>query len=579
MRKTPLAREDTGSLLNDAQPSPSTGDLQQPLNSNSNSNNNNNNGRTPITMLGNLSNNLNSDSMLAPTSQDMFVDGGGNYYSHNNNDDDDASSATHSYTATTGTGTGIDSMSNTQYALHRSAGGSSMKTKKSNMSRNYSNIGIIDSGGAAGTEHFSDYGSVHDGSILSYNRASSSLLQRGERDNMQYPNAYFFVFLACFPIFAGYGVLVSLQERLRKRMGIDGNSPYAQTFDYAVSTLFYVILGVRFFHNVIFSCLQPRGRVVLGYISLIVSMMLLVIFLFWVDNAEGQGKYANPDHLWFVFLCYVLGGIGISTFECNFVSCITPLGPTSKKWAIAAMPVGYSGLSIAAFAFFAFEPENESFVWITFLAVAVANVLGLLFFVFKVPHIPFDIPQGLSIGEFLGNFSGASWRLWVVPLLPNLLAFLINMFCVILNSGGPEYVYNVPRVPIVPHSSKTVGKNVFLAIFNGCAFLGDLTSRFVGYRVKDFNKYRFSPLEILVLTIIGSVMAMSTVAVIAWPGMFLVMFGNGFIYSSSMRRLDRDIDRRFHLTALSMLLLVGDAGSCIGSTLTHALSRAVGTAG
>src|SRR5688572_31852794 len=69
-------------------------------------------------------------------------------------------------------------------------------------------------------------------------------------------NAHIAAFAACVPVFAGYACFVSLQERIRRFMGIDGNSPDASTFDIAISTFFYVILCVRLLHNILFSFLR-----------------------------------------------------------------------------------------------------------------------------------------------------------------------------------------------------------------------------------------------------------------------------------------------------------------------------------
>lgn len=534
-----------------------------------------------------FSSNTNSDVMFAPSSQDMFSNphqhqSSYNYHQQHPSTISETDSNHHhqqQYSAVVNESPHYNNNNNFDTNSVSGFSGKSYKTSTSNgTGRNAQAAAAMRMMRSRGDSDLIYSNRIESGLIDSTRAVSSLLSQKQELDHPAFDSVYIFVFMACGPIFAAYGSVVSLQERIRTNMNITGSSPEAQTFDYAISTLFYVILAVRFFHNVIFSCLRPRNRVILGYIFVIVALCLLVFTQFLASSELGT-HLNSANHIYLIFLIYILAGIGISTFECNFISCITPLGPTSKKFSILSMPLGYNGISIAAFTFFAFSPNDIDFVWITLLIVAILNVFALIIFIVKIPDLQFERTSSLSLREFLNNFSGENFKLWMYPLLPNFLAFFCDMFVVILLSGAPEFVYDVPHVALVPHSSVTVPKNVFLAVFNICAFLGDLVSRWVGYRVQDLDRFRFSPMEFMLMSIVGGVMAMSTVAFLAWIGMFLAMFANGFIYSSTMRRLDRDLERRHHLTALSLWLLAGDSGSSIGSTLTHKLAKAVGSAG
>ena len=48
--------------------------------------------------------------------------------------------------------------------------------------------------------------------------------------------------------------------------------------------------------------------------------------------------FKDPSLFW-VFLAYGLGGVGIGTFESNLLSTIAPLGKETKLFAIIGIPV------------------------------------------------------------------------------------------------------------------------------------------------------------------------------------------------------------------------------------------------
>jgi hypothetical protein len=55
--------------------------------------------------------------------------------------------------------------------------------------------------------------------------------------------------------------------------------------------------------------------------------------------------FKDPSLFW-VFLAYGLGGVGIGTFESNLLSTIAPLGKETKLFAIIGIPVTLNSLPI-----------------------------------------------------------------------------------------------------------------------------------------------------------------------------------------------------------------------------------------
>ena len=69
-----------------------------------------------------------------------------------------------------------------------------------------------------------------------------------------------------------------------------------------------------------------------------------------------------------------------------------------------------------------------------------------------------------------------------------------------------------------------ISHNTFIAVYNTLTFLGDAISRKVAYVYRPVN-----PLFFNILSVLGAAMCLSKIAVLAWPGIFLIFFANGSI--------------------------------------------------
>merc|ERR1719460_1078610 len=104
------------------------------------------------------------------------------------------------------------------------------------------------------------------------------------------------------------------------------------------------------------------------------SMLIIAIAIFICESY----------YLGWVVLAYALGGVGVGTFEANFLCCLTPLGPRTKHVAITAIPVGITAVLVGAF--FAMGPPFYVPVKSVYLTVAGSIFCGMLIFSFRIPR-------------------------------------------------------------------------------------------------------------------------------------------------------------------------------------------------
>jgi len=289
------------------------------------------------------------------------------------------------------------------------------------------------------------------------------------------------------------------------------------------------------------------------------------VFVFYIGNSTSVVP---------IFFCYILGGVGIGSFEANLISCITPLGHETKKWAIMGMPLGYNGTTIGAFLLFLAAPHSRVLEGIVFGFVGIMNVFGIVYLHYRVPDVPFE-----ASSDDAKKFVRSLWTVkeWLPLYWMNCVAMCFNMFGVILMSSIVLYIFDVPDVPLVPRSTVTLPRDAFQAIYNFCGFSGDFIARRLAYNPRFPRFIGRYPLVALVLTFLGIFFGVTKVCFLGWMGMFLVMFGNGTIYGATTKHVDDVIPRTFNLVALSVWLFIGDAGSFVASMLTNVVTVAVGT--
>jgi hypothetical protein len=373
--------------------------------------------------------------------------------------------------------------------------------------------------------------------------------------------------LAVLPIFMGYSTLVSFQSKLKDRLGItDTHSDASYIFGDATSLIFLGNLLFRLLHNVIFTAIRPRNRVLISYITMSFSLFLVTTVVL----------VAGSTSLVPIFFSYIAAGVGIGCFEANLLSCITPLGHDTKKWAVLGMPFGYNGMSIIGFLIFYITdlvtPSAAVGVQAgVFYFTLAANLFGIWFFVARVPDIAFEASQDTLL-TWLKDFR--HFKTWFPPMWAYFMALFVDMFTVILVSSIMQYIFNVPEVPLWPGSSYTIEKNLLQLVLNIGGLVGDAGSRVVAYSPRAT---RVHPFFYLILSGAALGLAFSKVALLAPLSQILALFANGGIYASTTKRVDTIIDKKYNLIVLSLWLFAGDLGSFIAANAVSPLLAKVGT--
>jgi hypothetical protein len=366
------------------------------------------------------------------------------------------------------------------------------------------------------------------------------------------------VMFVSMPIFMGYAALNALQRKIKLVLDIsDDDHSASLEFGNAVSFLYIGNLIFRLMHNIIFSPFQPRQRVYISFMCMGLSMLCISVFIFLVP--------ATRSIAW-VYACYVLGGVAIGSFESNLMSVITPHGHGTKSWAVTGLPVGYCIINIGSFLLMMAAPDSILLQAAQYWLVLIGLAVGAYIFMFHVPDVPME-GNSESLGEFWTNLKQVGQ--WGPLIWANCFALMVDMAGVSMFSSLTLYIFDTKHISIAKGVSIT--KDLYMALFNTCSFLGDTLSRKLAYRSP-----RLHPFWFLIATAAGAAMCLSRVALLSILGVFLVFFANGSIYAHTTRHIDGTISDAHHLIAMSGWLFVGDIGSVTASNLVQFVKEKMG---
>lgn len=403
-------------------------------------------------------------------------------------------------------------------------------------------------------------------------------------------------FVIAIPVFIGYATLLKLQSHLRNHvLHTDGLGPSAHTdaayiFGTCVSAYYVGTLLFRVGHNVIFGWkmkLAPRDRVLVAYLLMAFTSWMIAFLYYWLlpnvlsltdtEEATEKHKYALIG----VLLCYFLGGVAVSTFEPNALSFLTPLGHRSKNLAIVGIPIGINSVTIVALLLLGFLSDSESTrIAIeagVYIAVGVINVGGAIVFKFCVPYVPFQASEDDMYAFFRGL---KRWKEWLGAVKWPMLANFVDQLSLALSISIAQYIYNVKSIPLFHNlasaESARAGPHLqhdqYLAIYFAFGFVGGVLSRRLTYFIQQRN-----PLWYLILDVIGIGLILSKAPILAPFGLFLIMYGNGAIYATSVKHVDLVVSHDYNLIALSCYLCVGDIGGIIGANAVVPIRACLGS--
>ena len=201
-----------------------------------------------------------------------------------------------------------------------------------------------------------------------------------------------------------------------------------------------------------------------------------------------------------------------------------------------------------------------------YMTVFVCCFISVFLFLLRIP-IPSSYDHQQSFKQFVNHL--VFWREWLPDIKWYCFALMLDMFCLSYNTAINQYIYDGQRFPLFGqiYSDKfMIDQNVFLCFLNFVQFLGDISGRKLIY----YFDLKVRPHYFLVLSFLGIIGCQSKVPILCLFSTFLVMFGNGSIYSASTYFMDTRLvneKRKYLLTALSAWLFIGDLGSLAGSNV------------
>jgi len=383
--------------------------------------------------------------------------------------------------------------------------------------------------------------------------STEALLTSSEADIKA--NTYKIGFFITLPVFMAYACCFALQKHLSTVFGLTEGVTGDKTailFGIATSFVYFFNLIFRVFgHNLVFACLSPRNRVIAALISAMISTSLLSFVSLY--------PWKKPPSIAWAFIAYAMCGVNEGSFGPNMLNVVNHLGNT-RLYVILAMPTGTGIITMFAFAMIALGCPYQVFYLVT-AALALIAIVLYLFTIYKA-SLKIDCNEHqFDLCDFchdLGQIGQWFPKIWFHSII-----FLVNMVCLALfNPGCTLYAYQ-SRVTFRIFGF-TIDHDWFIFFYNSCAFLGDFFSR----RVMEKKRF-ISPILFFVLLVFSFIINISLIPDIAPIAAFGFMWANGGLYSQCTKYIGQIFTEKYHLTATSTWLFIGDIGSTGGSNLVQ----------
>ncbi|EAY22066.1 hypothetical protein TVAG_457010 [Trichomonas vaginalis G3] len=357
---------------------------------------------------------------------------------------------------------------------------------------------------------------------------------------------YISAFFITAPVFIGYACCFSLQHRLGNVFGLaDGAAGNSRSYYYGIGTSFVYFFNLIFRvigHNLLFGCFSPRVRVIIALASMIVGQTML--------SVVAMAK--SPPHLAWVFISYAFCGVCEGSYCPNMFNVVNNLGKTRQQ-VVTAIPFGVSLITILGFALFSFGMPFQ----LCYMFTSVCTFGAIILYLIKIYPVANTSASTFSFKDFFNDFKNI--KEWFPKIWGHCLVFIINMFCLSLfNPGCTLYAFN-ERVHY-KLLGFTLPHDAFILTCNIGNFLGDLLSRIVMDRKRIIN-----PMFFFILLIFGIITNLALIPEITPLASFVFGWANGGLYTQTTKLIGLLFVDKYHLTAMSTWLFVGDIGSTSGS--------------
>ena len=380
---------------------------------------------------------------------------------------------------------------------------------------------------------------------------NSSLISSSFSESPTKDKTYWVAFLITFPVFMGYACCFSLQKDLSLKFGLTegvAGTKLSKIYGVGVSFVYFFNLIFRVLgHNIIFGFMTPRNRVICALVSVIIGMTMLSYF----------GATEGPHHVAWVFVAYSFVGVCEGSYGPNMLNIVNHLGDT-RLWVILAMPSGVATITILGFGLKALGVP----FWALYIATAVIAVLSIVLYLFTV------YPASKEADKFASSFDLRQFgsdlkeiKNWFPKIWLHSIVFIVNMVCLAMfNPGCVLYAYH-SRVTYNMFGF-TISQDWFMFIYNTAGFCGDFFSRRVMNKKKIIN-----PIWYFFLLVFAFALNIVLIPEIAPFAAFGFNWANGGLYCQSTKLIGQLFTDRYHLTATSVWLFLGDCGSTSGSNL------------
>eukprot|EP00927_Polykrikos_kofoidii_P054432 TRINITY_DN48844_c0_g1_i1.p1 TRINITY_DN48844_c0_g1~~TRINITY_DN48844_c0_g1_i1.p1 ORF type:complete len:533 (+),score=60.61 TRINITY_DN48844_c0_g1_i1:42-1640(+) len=422
--------------------------------------------------------------------------------------------------------------------------------------------------------------------------SSDASLMRDEKFGADVEGCDTVYWQCCFvviPVFVSHAALFGLQHEIKTKLGIpDAMSTSSHDFSFAVSFLYIFSLIFRFSHQFLLPCLSPRARVFFSLLILICAQLVIVFPIMIMDCR----------HLFWVFIAYALGGVGLGCFESNFLAFISPFGQKTKRVVVSSIPVGIAVTLIGGF--FVIGPPffiQAKFIYMTIACGLVGGILVMFFWI--PPTVPrassscnicsdsiastsvigssssrtgtldlLDVVDSYGLQKFISDMR--QFPAWLPTFWHMTVASVIDGFALACFSFIEVYIFDGETVALT--ISCVMASDSFLALFHFITALGSIIGSWLSYRVKPLHPMLFTE-----FSIVGAVLALWKIPILALVSGFFLGFGHGMIYGSIARHVDMSISSEFHLIAISFWLFVSDIGHVFGCNLTSYVRDWIGS--
>lgn len=368
------------------------------------------------------------------------------------------------------------------------------------------------------------------------------------------PQRLAFVVMTC--VIGGYTLIGPLQHTVKHRLQIGDEGPRHELFTQYVALVQWAKTIMTLGQNVFLSSVLPITRVYLSMFVMFVGVVIPPVFIFALGSTWIE----------WVSMSYFSIGLALGVFEATYLSVISPLGPSTKSWAIMGFPAAFAIVNILGQSLMAlFDMPVVVIMWYIVLCMPVAAILFRTF----APASP--QVDGKSYTQASLNTSLMDWRSWFLRMVPFLLVNIVSHF--VMESVLPAVfnTYNAQQVSLLgpENNSLLMKKTWFLVVFSISVAVGDMVGRKAGYcfRLETMMSNYLALAFALCCSIMGLFLTTRGIAALTWFSVFLAFFGSGFNYAVTSKYIDKFLPRKYNLVGYSVWMFVGYCGAISGAVL------------